>query len=311
LSAPANSAPGTSFNFTVTAQNPVGSSTDASFAGTVHFSSSDSQAVLPADFTFKPSDQGTQTFGATFKSGGPQTITATDTVNSAIVATATVTVGGGNVGSLSFTPTSLIYAKQAIGTTSVAKKVTLTNNAGGTVSIGSIAVAGSNPGDFAKTATTCGSTLAVSKSCTVSVTFTPGGLGARSATLVITDSASNSPQQIALSGTGMAQVSVTPSAESFGTITVGSTSAAKVITVKNNLKTTVTFSGSPFTFTGSDPGDFAQSATTCGSTLAALGHCTVSITFTPTATGVRTAVMNVADSGNPSPQTVNLSGTGK
>jgi len=311
LSAPSTAGPGASFNFTVTAQNPNSSSTDTSFAGTVHFTSSDSQAVLPGDFVFTPGDQGTQTFGATLRTSGAQTITATDTVNNAIAGTATVTVGGANLGGLSFTPTSLSYGNQAIGTTSVVKKFTLTNIAGGTVSIGSVAITGTNAGDFTKTATTCTSTLAANKSCTVSVTFTPGALGARSATLVITDAASNSPQQIALSGTGVVQVAITPAAESFGWITVGQTSATKVIKVKNNLTTTLTFSGAPFTFTGTDPGDFAQSATTCGSTLAALAHCTVSITFTPTAQGIRTAVLNVADSGNPSPQTANLSGTGK
>jgi hypothetical protein len=312
LSAPSTAASGTSFNFTVTAKNPVDRTIDTSFAGVVHFTSSDSQAVLPAEFTFTPSDLGTQTFGATLRTSGAQTITATDTVNNAIAGTATVTVGGGgNLGGLTFTPTSLIYGNQAIGTTSVIKKVTLTNSAGGTVSIASIVITGTNPGDFAKTATTCVSILAANKSCTVSVTFTPGALGARSATLVITDAATNSPQQIALSGKGVVQVSVTPSALSFGGITVGSTSVAKVITVKNNLKTTLTFSGTPFTFTGSDPGDFGQSATTCGSTLVGLGHCTVSIVFAPTAPGVLTAVLNVADSGNSSPQTVNLSGTGK
>ena len=310
LSAPGTATPGTSFNFTVTAKNPVDRSIDTSFAGVVHFTSSDSQAAVPADFTFTPGDQGTQTFGATLKTSGAQTITATDTVNSAIVGMATVTIGG-NLGALTFTPTSLIYGNQAMGTTSFAKKFTLTNSAGGTLSIAAIAIMGTNLGDFAKTATTCGSTLAVNKSCTVSVVFTPEGTGVRSATLVITDAASNSPQQIALSGKGVVQVSVTPSALSFGGITVGQTSATKVITVKNNLKTTLTFSGAPFTFAGSDPGDFAQSATTCGSALAALAHCTVSITFTPTAQGVRTAVLNVADSGNPSPQTANLSGTGK
>jgi hypothetical protein len=67
LTAPSTATSGTSFNFTVTAKNPVGSSTDSSFAGTVHFTSSDPQAVLPADFTFVPTDQGTQGFGATLK----------------------------------------------------------------------------------------------------------------------------------------------------------------------------------------------------------------------------------------------------
>jgi hypothetical protein len=45
--------------------------------------------------------------------------------------------------------------------------------------------------------------------------------------------------------------------------------------------------------------------------LAADASCTVSVTFTPTATGTRVAVLNVADSATTSPQTVNLTGTGK
>jgi len=94
LTAPGTAASGTSFNFTVTIQNPVGSSTDTSFTGTVHFTSNDSQAVLPADYAFTSADKGTQTFGATLKTSGTQTITATDTVNGAITDAATVAVSG-------------------------------------------------------------------------------------------------------------------------------------------------------------------------------------------------------------------------
>jgi hypothetical protein len=308
LTAPSTVMPGASFNFTVAAVNPVGSSTDTSFAGSVHFTSSDPQAVLPADFTFTPNDQGTQDFGATLKKSGAQTITATDTVNSAILGTATVTVGGTT---LTFIPTSLLYGIQAIGTTSFARKVTLTNQTGGTISIASIAITGTNASDFLNTTTTCSSTLAVNQSCIVNVTFTPGALGPRSATLLITDDAGNSPQQVTLSGTGVPQVSVAPAAVTFAATFVGSTGATRLIRVKNNLRTTLTFAGTPFTFTGTDPGDFAQSATTCGTTLAAGTACTVSVTFIPTGQGVRTAVLNVADSASPSPQTANLAGTGK
>jgi hypothetical protein len=310
LTAPSTATSGGSFNFTVTAKNPVGTSTDTSFAGTVHFTSSDPQALLPSDFTFTPSDQGTQGFSATLKTSGAQTITATDTVNSAVKGTATVTVGSGTLGALTFTPTALTFGSQATGTTSLARRVTLTNNAGGTVTFSSITFTGTNAGDFSKT-TTCVGTLLVNKSCTVSVTFSPGALGARSATFAIADNASNSPQQVALSGTGVPQVALTPASLSFVATAVNHTSLAKLIRVKNNLKTTLTFSGTPFTFTGTDPGDFAQSATTCGATLAAGKICSVSITFTPTATGSRTAVLNVSDSASPSPQTANLSGTGK
>ena len=173
LTAPSTVMPETAFNFTATAENPLGSSTDASFAGTIHFTSSDPQAVLPADFTFTPNDQGTQGFSATLKKSGAQTITATDTVNSAILGTATVTVSGTT---LTFIPTSLLYGIQAIGTTSLARRVTLTNQTGGTISIAFIAIPGTYPSDFVNTTTTCTSTLAVNQSCIVYVTFTPGAL---------------------------------------------------------------------------------------------------------------------------------------
>ncbi len=307
LNVPGTVTPGVSFNSVVTVENPADASTDISFSGTVHFTSSDSRAVLPPDSGFTPTDKGTQRFNVTLKTLGTQTITATDTINNAIVGTASVVVAGAV---LTVTP-SLNFGNQPIGTTSLIKVVTLTNNSAGTISITSMGITGADSGDFAETSTTCGSTILVNNFCIVSLTFTPGALGARSATLIITDDAGNSPQQTALLGTGIMQVTLTPTAISFATTKVGKTSTAKVIQVKNNLNMTVTFSGTPFTSTGANPGDFTQSATTCGSTLAAYGHCTVSITFTPAAKGARVATLNISDSGNPNPQTAALSGTGK
>lgn len=91
LTAPATFTQGTAFNFTVAAQNPNAPGADTSFIGTVHFTSSDPKAVLPADYTFVTTDKGTQSFGATLMASGSQTITVTDTVNGAITATSTLT----------------------------------------------------------------------------------------------------------------------------------------------------------------------------------------------------------------------------
>jgi Abnormal spindle-like microcephaly-assoc'd, ASPM-SPD-2-Hydin len=133
--------------------------------------------------------------------------------------------------------------------------------------------------------------------------------GAKTAALTIIDSANNSPQSVNLTGTGIAPVSVTPSSLTFAAQAVGTTSTAKIVTIKNNLQSALTMSGN--TFTGANAGDFGQSGTTCGATLAAGAKCTVSITFKPTAKGTRVAVLDIADSAITSPQTVSLSGTGK
>jgi len=307
LTAPVAVTPGVFFNSVVTVENPADASTDSSFSGTVHFTSSDPRAALPPDSMFMPADKGTQSFNVMLKTSGVQTITATDMVNNAIVGSASVTVAG----AVLTVPPTLNFGNQPIETTSLVKTVTVTNNSAGAIGNISMGIVGTNTGDFAETSTNCGSTVPINNFCIVSVTFTPGALGARSAALIITDDAGNSPQQVALSGTGIVQVAVTPTAILFATTKVGKTSAAKLIQVKNNLNTTITFSGTPFTFTGADPGDFTQSATTCGNTLPAYGHCAVSITFTPAAKGVRWATLNVSDSGNPGPQMAELSGTGK
>lgn len=84
------------FSFTVTARN--GAAIDAAYAGTVHFTSDDPQAVLPSNYTFTPADAGTHAFSATMKSAGSgsssanHTITATDIANASLNGTDLTTV---------------------------------------------------------------------------------------------------------------------------------------------------------------------------------------------------------------------------
>lgn len=96
---------------------------------------------------------------------------------------------------------SLTFGSQQTGRTSSAQAVTLTNNGTAQLTINSIAIAGANAGDFKQT-NNCGTSLAVNTSCTISITFAPSNTGTRSASLVISDNASGSPQTVALSGTG-------------------------------------------------------------------------------------------------------------
>lgn len=83
---------GNAFTVTVQALDAYGN-TDTHYAGTVHFTSSDPLAVLPANYTFVAADFGRHVFtkGVILKTVGTQTITATDTVNSTITGTVTVT----------------------------------------------------------------------------------------------------------------------------------------------------------------------------------------------------------------------------
>ena len=68
---PANATAGVSSSFVVTAVDTTGA-TLTGYTGTVQFSSSDGQAVLPASYTFTTANGGSHTFNATFKTAGSQ-----------------------------------------------------------------------------------------------------------------------------------------------------------------------------------------------------------------------------------------------
>ena len=76
---------GTASNFTVSAYDQYGN-VATGYSGTIHLTSSDSQAVLPGNYTFTTNDAGVHTFSATLKTSGVQSITATDTATASIMA---------------------------------------------------------------------------------------------------------------------------------------------------------------------------------------------------------------------------------
>ena len=194
--------------------------------------------------------------------------------------------------------TSMAFGNEPVGFTSAVKKVTLTNTGTTNVTITNVTISG----PFAQT-NTCGTTIKAGKNCTASVTFTPTATGTFTGTLTFTDTATNSPQTVSLSGNGVTGVTVTPSNLTFPSTPVGQTSTPIVSTLANNNATTLSISSLTIT------GDFAQT-NTCGTSVPAASKCTISVTFTPTATGTRTGKVTITDNASNSPQKINLTGTG-
>src|SRR5207253_941236 len=94
---PASITAGSAGSVTVTEKGANGN-TATGYIGTVHFTSSYTQATLPADYTFVAGDNGAHTFtnGVTLKAAGTQSITATDTVTGTILGTESgITVNAG------------------------------------------------------------------------------------------------------------------------------------------------------------------------------------------------------------------------
>jgi hypothetical protein len=107
---------------------------------------------------------------------------------------------------------------------------------------------------------------------------------------------------------GAPAITLSPTTLTFASTTVGATSAAQVITVKNTGTAAATLTSE--TITGTNATSFLKSATTCGTTLAAAASCTISVEFKPAAAGALTASLSVADNATGTPQTVALTGTG-
>ena len=91
----------------------------------------------------------------------------------------------------------------------------------------------------------------------------------------------------------------------FANQNVGSTSTAQPATL-NNIGSAILLISS-IVLNGANPGDFAQTST-CGSSVAPGGNCTISVTFTPTTTGRHGASVAITDNAAGSPQTVTLTG---
>jgi hypothetical protein len=92
LSAPSSVTSGAKFSLTLTVEDAYGN-VATGYTGTVHFSSSDSSATLPGNYTFTAADKGVHTFGkVVLRKRGTQTITATDTLDSALTATDSINV---------------------------------------------------------------------------------------------------------------------------------------------------------------------------------------------------------------------------
>jgi hypothetical protein len=261
-------------------------------------------------------------FAPTSQGAKAATITITDDVTPAQVINLSGT--GQTPPTADLSGTNLAFGNQRVGATSAAQNVTLTNNGQASLTITGIVIGGTNAGDFAfaAPATTCptaGGNLAGGANCIVSLTFKPTATGVRAATVTITDNAggvAGTTQVVTLGGTGTAPaVTLAPNPlPAFGNQRVGTTSTGQTVTITNSG--TASLAINSIAITGVNSGDFALTgtgATPCvqGAQVIAVGaNCMMSVTFKPTATGVRNATFNVSDDATGSPHTLALSGTG-
>jgi hypothetical protein len=206
----------------------------------------------------------------------------------------------------SLNPGSIAFPATAVGQLSAPMPVVLTNSGG--MPLTSIAV--STSGAF-QTSNNCGTQLAGSAACTIEVTFAPMQIGSQAGMLTVADALRAHPQTVALTGTGArpAALSVNPTSLTFGSQSLGGSSAPTILTIGDTGGVAAANVG--FQFSGASAGGFSTGTTTCAAMLIAGSNCTVQVIFTPVAAGGNSATLTVS-SATPgvTPVTVPLSGAG-
>jgi hypothetical protein len=266
----------------------------------------------PLGLTATPTPTATATPTSTATDTPTPTATATSTPTASATSTPTATSTATATATPTATPTTsmAVTASLAFGNVAVGQTLTRTVTVYNTGATHSLVVSGATASDseYALSGTgTCGAipfTVAPKTNCTMGVSFTPGTVGAHGASLMIFDNATTSPQHVTLTGSGIADLTLSKSSLVFGSVKFGA-KAVLSFSVTNHQTQPVTLSES---FSGTNAADFSVSGGTCTGNLGALKACSIIVTFTPGALGTESAALSVSDSPDPlSPYTVALS----
>jgi hypothetical protein len=236
---PTTTAAGASHTLTVTAEDAFGNPA-AGYRGTVHFTSSDGQAVLPANYTFVSGDGGAHTFAnaLTLKTTPTQSITATDIVTGSIT---------GTQAGITVTPLAAV-------------DLTVTGYPSPTIAGAAHNVTITAKDAFGNVATAYTGTVHVTSSDASAVlppnyTFTGGDAGVHNLSVTLK---TGPTQSITVTDTGNGTIS-----GSQGSITVGAAAAASYTVTA----TTTQVSGTPFTVSVAVKDGFGNTVTTYAGTI--------------------------------------------
>jgi hypothetical protein len=209
-----------------------------------------------------------------------------------------------------FDPASVVFGNQALGVVSASKTVRITSSGPADLHVKSLGILGANAGEFVKTDTCSGKTIASGKSCTVDVAFKPGATGARSASLVFTMDTEPGSKSIVLNGQGVQPVaSLSASQLSFTeTISIfGGTTAPppQSVLLKNTGTGDLTV-----TDVRTDGGPFTYQQTCTLKPIAPGSMCSVEVSYdSPKRNTTFTNILVITDNANPGSQTVILQGS--
>lgn len=201
----------------------------------------------------------------------------------------------GGAAKLSANQQGLDFGAVVAGMPSIEQTIVLSNAGNATSGMLDWNKAGPDPDDFTITGDSCkGATLTAGGSCTISLTFNPGGAGSRSATLgVVAQPGGLVLASLGGSGLAAGPLSIAPATQDFGTALEGADGGEFAFTVRNTAETASGTVGVSL-FHGSD---YALTASGCSGALAGAASCTVKVRFSPRAAALAVDSL-VATDGN-------------
>jgi len=217
------------------------------------------QASCIVNVVFTPTAMNSRIASLTFSddaASSPQTVTLSGN-------------GSAGAGVIALTATTVAFGNQQLNTTSAIQSVTLSNSSSASaLSLTNMVIAGANANDFAFVSN-CPASVAAGANCLIQFAFQPSTLAAESATLTITGSASNSPQNITLTGTGISgptgavDFSLTPNSTGVSVVEGGTAVFNFSVAPLNNFTDSITFTCSgPSGSTCTVPGKLTMDGTT-------------------------------------------------
>lgn len=198
--------------------------------------------------------------------------------------------------------------EQVAATRSTERVLNLVNNGQADLQFTRLAVSGTRAGEFALGGSCAlGVPVSAQGSCTIAVSVAPADLGARAATLEIDSNAPAGMARVTLAATGVPvpapALSLSQAALGFGTVALGTRSAARSIVLGNTGNAALSL-----TDIATSSSDFALSHD-CPDSLAAGASCELSVVFTPSAATV-SEVLVIRSNAPSSPNNVVLNGQG-
>ena len=214
---------------------------------------------------------------------------------------------------VTFSPSSLLFAQQISGTTSLWQTVTLQNGLSVPLEVESVSLIGSNAGEFVILSDNCtGAQIQPTNgACAINIAFAPTTASPKTAQLMVVDNATGSPRYVPLAGTGLAAapvVCLSANRLSYNNVFVGNTDAVQTVTIRNCGTDVLTLTNA--VISGLASNDFFPSVPFASTNLDPGASWSFDINFSPLTNGNRNAALVFFDNASDAPQTVLLAGKG-